>query len=313
MFSVLAACGGPHAPVPHSSNDVGQSSDMTYSGAIGGIFRQRCGMCHSAGAAIPNWEDYNTVLSKKNQIFKRVVVDRTMPPASASTITDSERQELGKWIQAGAPYGNSPVPGPAPTPEPNPGPAPGPEPVIPPEYNAVKDQLLTCFTCHDNYGNSSNDQFPRLAGQNADYLLAELRAFRAKTRNVTDASPMMWAVAESLSDDQMKLLAKFFSTQKSAPNPGFDPEQAKIGKILYEKGDLNRRILDCATCHGKNGEGADWVPALAGQHGAYVIKQLGAFKAGERPEAKSMPVVGKDLTDQDITAVANYIQSLNGP
>ena len=44
-----------------------------------------------------------------------------------------------------------------------------------------------CGTCHGAQGNSEQPKFPRLAGQRADYVSAQLRAFKAQTRGDPDA------------------------------------------------------------------------------------------------------------------------------
>src|SRR5712691_322065 len=39
-----------------------------------------------------------------------------------------------------------------------------------------------CGTCHGTHGNSQQPKFPRLAGQSDNYLVTQLKAFRAQTR-----------------------------------------------------------------------------------------------------------------------------------
>lgn len=298
LILVIAGCSGAHAPVS-SSSDKPQSKDVTFSGRIGTILSQRCEKCHAPGAAIPNWADYNTVLAKKDLIYKRVVVDKTMPPPSGSTITNEEREAIGKWIQAGAPIGEG-----------TPIVQPGGGPVIPLEFKAVQDQLTSCLGCHDNNGNSSNAQFPRLAGQHPEYIIKELEAFRGKTRKVPDASSIMWGVAEELTDEQISLLAKFFSEQKATHNDStYDPALAKIGETLYQNGDSKREIMACSLCHGADGMGTSDAPRLAGQHADYLIKQIAAFKAGDRPNSTTMPSIAPPLSELDVKALANYLQS----
>ena len=69
--------------------------------------------------------------------------------------------------------------------------------------------LQVCAACHGPDGNSTSDQFPRLAGQREAYLLAALRAYRAGQR--TD--PTMRAQAEQLTDQQIAELAAHFGAQ----------------------------------------------------------------------------------------------------
>ncbi len=61
----------------------------------------------------------------------------------------------------------------------------------------------------------------------------------------------------------------------------------------------------CYLCHGTKGEGSSSIyPRLAGQHTAYMVKQLNDFKAGKRKSI--MNEMAADLTEQDIVILAEY-------
>jgi cytochrome c553 len=62
----------------------------------------------------------------------------------------------------------------------------------------------------------------------------------------------------------------------------------------------------CAACHGVDGNSVtpDW-PSLAGQHPEYIVKQLKAFKSGERKNVTMLPFA-QMLSDQDALDVAAY-------
>ena len=65
----------------------------------------------------------------------------------------------------------------------------------------------------------------------------------------------------------------------------------------------------CQECHGKAGISADAkIPNHAGQHAVYLIKQLQAFRAGERHH-DIMNRMAEDLTDQDIADIAAYFSA----
>ncbi len=66
----------------------------------------------------------------------------------------------------------------------------------------------------------------------------------------------------------------------------------------------------CAACHGANGISPSplW-PNLAGQKEAYLVKQIKAFKSGERKDPSMAPMVAA-LTDADIENLAAYYASL---
>ena len=66
----------------------------------------------------------------------------------------------------------------------------------------------------------------------------------------------------------------------------------------------------CAACHGKDGNSTNPLnPKLAGQHAAYLVKQMRAFRDGGRLD----PIMGQmvvGLTDEDIRDLAAYYSSL---
>jgi cytochrome c553 len=85
----------------------------------------------------------------------------------------------------------------------------GPSPAAnAPSSGRLKAQQV-CAACHGPDGNSTSDQFPRLAGQREAYLQAALRAYRDGLRN----DPTMRAQAEHLSDQQIAELAAHYGAQ----------------------------------------------------------------------------------------------------
>jgi len=75
--------------------------------------------------------------------------------------------------------------------------------------------------------------------------------------------------------------------------------------------ELPRSIPACAGCHGARGEGNGTFPRLAGQHADYVVKQLVVFqRTDERPEGAIMKTVAHALTEDNMEAVAAYVQGL---
>jgi cytochrome c553 len=65
----------------------------------------------------------------------------------------------------------------------------------------------------------------------------------------------------------------------------------------------------CAACHGADGNSVtpDW-PSLAGQHASYIVRQLEAFKSGERQDVTMKPFADM-LSEQDMLDVAAYFAS----
>jgi cytochrome c553 len=67
-----------------------------------------------------------------------------------------------------------------------------------------------CASCHGADGNSPTADFPKLAGQHADYLEAALHQYKAGKRK----NPIMAGFAANLSDQDMADLAAYFSSQQ---------------------------------------------------------------------------------------------------
>jgi cytochrome c553 len=70
------------------------------------------------------------------------------------------------------------------------------------------------------------------------------------------------------------------------------------------------KAATCAGCHGANGISANnlW-PNLKGQKADYLVKQLKAFRDGQRQDPM-MGGMAKSLSDADIANVAAYFSSL---
>jgi cytochrome c553 len=184
---------------------------------------------------------------------------------------------------------------------------------ITPDAESIKsgaDKAINlCSTCHGPRGVSTSPEFPILAGQQDGYLVAQLEAFRSKTRAEQIAHDFMWGIAGGLDDRMIDAVARYYSSQPPAPGRPGDPRLIEQGKELFEKGVPGRGIPSCLTCHGAQAQGVGTFPRLAGQHAKYVRKQL-EYIQGLVRNAPVMHGVVKDLTSVEIEALAAYVQSL---
>lgn len=73
-----------------------------------------------------------------------------------------------------------------------------------------KADSASCAACHGEDGNSKSGEFPKLAGQHADYLYTALSQYKAKQRK----NPIMGGFAATLSRQQMADLAAYYASQK---------------------------------------------------------------------------------------------------
>ena len=86
------------------------------------------------------------------------------------------------------------------------------------------------------------------------------------------------------------------------------PADASKGSALYSSGDASRGIMACVACHGPAGNSTiTQNPKLAGQHAAYLQKQLHDFKGAGRNNAV-MTAFAKMLSDDDIRNVAAFLE-----
>jgi cytochrome c553 len=166
-----------------------------------------------------------------------------------------------------------------------------------------------CGTCHGPHGNSEQPKFPRLAGQNSNYLEAQLKAFRSQSRGDPDALGYMWGMAGGLDDASIAALATYYSQQRPLPSANGQSGLAARGKEIYEQGIALQGVPACATCHAADAHGVGDFPRLAGQHAQYVLKQLGSFKTNMRNVAV-MHGVAQNLRLTEMQAVAAYLESL---
>ncbi|MHB1187633.1 c-type cytochrome [Thiobacillus sp.] len=77
-------------------------------------------------------------------------------------------------------------------------------------YEAGKAKSTTCAACHGVDGVSAIPSFPKLAGQQRDYLYHALKDYKSGKRN----NPLMAEQVKALSDADMLDLAMYFSKQK---------------------------------------------------------------------------------------------------
>jgi cytochrome c553 len=75
---------------------------------------------------------------------------------------------------------------------------------------AGKAKSTACAACHGADGVSTVPSFPKLAGQNRDYLYHALKDYKSGKRK----NPIMAEQVKNLMDADMLDLAKYFSEQK---------------------------------------------------------------------------------------------------
>lgn len=184
----------------------------------------------------------------------------------------------------------------------------------PPAGDATRGAEIaaTCQGCHGPHGEGvAATGGPRIAGQSASYLVAQLHAYADGTRT----NPIMTAIAKGLDDQKKADAAAFFATQAppfAAPAAHASVAQLTRGKTLIRVGDESKQLQACANCHGPDGSGERLAtPYLAGQSAAYVASAIREWKTGARHSGEIlMGPIASRLDDNDIAAVSAYLESL---
>lgn len=156
-----------------------------------------------------------------------------------------------------------------------------------------------CALCHDLFGNSARDKFPKLAGQKPAYLEAQIRAFISGDR--TNDNGQMASIVTELLPEEIEIVVEWFSTQDPPP-PAILP-RGNTGQSIVER-------LGCTSCHG-TGNNAE-APHLTAQHSAYLSKQMRDFRDGRRsyPGIAQMHQRLLAAPDTEIDEIAAYLAAL---
>ena len=155
---------------------------------------------------------------------------------------------------------------------------------------AGKAVAAACGGCHGDGGVSTNPSTPSLAGQDAQYIAAAIRAYKDGMRS----DPMMKAPAASLDENAVKDLAAYYANQT--------PRQPAVKKALTTA-ELAQR---CDRCHGVNGNSVDpRSPALAAQRVDYLERAMRAYQKGGR-KSKAMAAMLDGASDAEIEGLAAH-------
>lgn len=175
-----------------------------------------------------------------------------------------------------------------------------------PDLENGRKVYLTCAVCHRPEGWGSPDgTYPQIAGQLRPVIIKQLADIRARNRD----NPLMYPFsvprilggAQNVAD-VAAYVAQLAMTPENGVGPGVD---LPLGKDVYTE--------HCSKCHGENGEGneAEHIPAIAGQHYLYLMRQFDAIRTGRRKNSDPKMVKQIDgLTPRHQAAVLDYTARL---
>lgn len=184
--------------------------------------------------------------------------------------------------------------------------APAPAPNKPDLERGKQIATTVCAACHGAEGVSTAPANPHLAGQHAEYIAAQLAAFKSGAR----PSPIMAGMAAGLTPEDMASLGAWYQAQKPVASAARDKALAMRGQQIWRAGLKGNAVPACAGCHGAAGSGIPaQYPRLAGQHADLSYGWLKAYASGGRNHPVMSAVAAK-LSDNDMKAVSEYIAGL---
>ena len=175
-----------------------------------------------------------------------------------------------------------------------------------PDAARGKSLYGTCAACHGADGGGVADgSIPAIAGQPQRVLVKQLADFRRSER--LDVRMEHFADRRHLegAQDIADVAAYAASLTRTTPTGIGDGRGLAAGGRLW--------IGRCAACHGATGQpdAARALPRLAGQHAAYLERQLLDAAAGRRPNmAGAHRTVLRSLTPEDAAGVADYLSRM---
>ncbi|MDP5210827.1 cytochrome c [Microbulbifer sp. 2205BS26-8] len=184
-----------------------------------------------------------------------------------------------------------------------------------------KTKAAQCAACHGVDGNSPVPAFPKIAGLGEKYLFKQLMDIQEGKRNV----PQMIGQLDNFNEQDLQDIAAYFAAQPMqltgseaiavTLNNGESVDGLIFGRKLYRAGNTETGVPGCMGCHSPSGQGnaPAGYPRLSGQYPEYIEAQLKAFRVGTRTndgDTRTMRTVASQMSDAEITAVANYIAGL---
>jgi len=183
------------------------------------------------------------------------------------------------------------------------------------DAKAGEGKAAMCVGCHGIVGYQSSfpeiHRVPKLAGQNAQYTVSALAAYKKGDRQ----HPTMRGIAATLTDQDMADLAAFYEAQGKnvAPVPPGPPKNAPSARVA----ELLKKA-NCTACHGENFDTpiAPAYPKIAGQYPDYLYFALKAYQIDGNPKVgRKNAIMGgmaRQYTHAELKEMATYIGSLPG-
>jgi len=171
---------------------------------------------------------------------------------------------------------------------------------------------LNCAACHGEGGVSQSTFIPTLTGMDPAVIFKQLDDYRSGKR----PWGVMGAIAKALSIRDSADVAAYYAARPnglaaiahegSLRGESRSKESDSVRHLAF-MGDEQRGIPPCTACHGPHGYKIG-APPLAGQHAAYIERQLAAFAQGLRQNDinEQMRTIAMQLTPSEMHALAAF-------
>lgn len=174
-----------------------------------------------------------------------------------------------------------------------------------------KALAVSCAACHGADGNSTNPEWPKLAGQSESYLIKQLTEYRNGKRKDAVMSGM---AATIKADEDIIHIAAYYANSEAKLGQAKNKDIIAEGESIYRGGIVEAGVAACSACHGPTGSGnpSAKFPKVSGQHAKYSIAQLQLFKSGARNNdaGKMMRNIAKKMSTAQMEAVSEYMAGL---
>jgi len=179
-----------------------------------------------------------------------------------------------------------------------------------PDVTHGRELFEQCAACHGTAGlGATNGSIPRIAGQHYRVLVRQVLDFRRGARwdvrmeEVATSHDVVPGIQDVVD------VASYVSQLSRDGSRGVgDGQNVDKGAAIY--------AANCASCHGKIAEGDDaqGIPRLAGQHSAYLARQIYDAVDGRRPPLTKTHRSRLDRLDfEEVQGLADYLSRIGSP
>ena len=165
----------------------------------------------------------------------------------------------------------------------------------------MEAKAKVCAACHGEAGIPTQKNIPVIWGQNAGYLIYQLRDFKSGARKNDIMSP----IAATIDPADASKLAIYFSKLKW---PNF--QQPAAPADVATKAQSIASSVGCPGCHLPYFQGDGTTARLAGQNHDYLVNTMNDFRDKTRGNNPGMSDLMESISTDDIAVLGQYLAGL---